>query len=233
MDERKEKMVLVIQANIGAGKSELLKRLANMGLKTICEPIEKWGELLEREKEGRGEDYSVHLQTRICHVLIERETEIREKLIDNEAVFIERDLDSAINIFIPTAKNNNTISGEGLETLQTMCYSLKKLEKLEDEIWEREHGYKIRREIIYLKTNPKTCFERIKKRNQQGDNTITQKYVNDIHEQHESWLNGQSRMTIAEENQNQWAEIIWNMMQTKIATWNRDQESGAPSASPF
>ena len=41
---------------------------------------------------------------------------------------------------------------------------------------------------IYLKTDVGTCWERIQKRNRDGEAEITRDYLNDLHAQHEKWL---------------------------------------------
>lgn len=42
--------------------------------------------------------------------------------------------------------------------------------------------------IIYLKTSPETCMERIKARNRSEEKTIPMELLNALHERHEEWL---------------------------------------------
>ena len=45
--------------------------------------------------------------------------------------------------------------------------------------------------IIYIKTNPDTCMERINKRNRDGED-IPLDYLNKCHQYHENWLSNSS-----------------------------------------
>ena len=42
--------------------------------------------------------------------------------------------------------------------------------------------------VIYLRTTPETCLDRIQQRNRQGENQITFDYLQKCHDQHEAWL---------------------------------------------
>ena len=42
--------------------------------------------------------------------------------------------------------------------------------------------------IIYLKTNPEICGERIKKRLRDGEDNVELKYLINCHEYHDTWL---------------------------------------------
>ena len=41
---------------------------------------------------------------------------------------------------------------------------------------------------IYLKTEPETCFERIKKRSRNEETTISLDYLSKLHDKHEQWM---------------------------------------------
>jgi deoxyadenosine/deoxycytidine kinase len=43
--------------------------------------------------------------------------------------------------------------------------------------------------VIYLRTTPETCMNRIHKRNRQGEQQITIDYLQKCHDRHENWLN--------------------------------------------
>jgi len=42
--------------------------------------------------------------------------------------------------------------------------------------------------MIYLRTKPKTCFERLKRRARPEEKSIPLEYLNSIHNKHEAWL---------------------------------------------
>lgn len=43
-------------------------------------------------------------------------------------------------------------------------------------------------QIVYLRTDPETVYERIKKRNRHEEHTIPLQYLRDLHDLHEDWL---------------------------------------------
>ena len=181
------KKIYTIQGNIGSGKSNLLNRLSDNQLITRKEPIELWSSLLNKTNIQRGADYGLHLQTRICTSLALRENaEWLEK--KGKSIFIERDLDSAKRIFIPVAKDYNILDQEGIKTLSLLYQTLSRLEELKHKEWERNYQTNIRKEIIYLRSNPLECYRRIKLRGQAGDQEITLKYIESLHAKHEEWL---------------------------------------------
>lgn len=50
--------------------------------------------------------------------------------------------------------------------------------------------------IIYLKCNPLICYERIKKRNRQGEECIPLDYLQKVHDRHEEWISRQKNIKI-------------------------------------
>ena len=42
--------------------------------------------------------------------------------------------------------------------------------------------------LIYVRADPSTCYERVCKRNRNGENTIEQDYLKKCHDYHENWL---------------------------------------------
>jgi deoxyadenosine/deoxycytidine kinase len=49
---------------------------------------------------------------------------------------------------------------------------------------------------IYLKSNPTTCFNRIKKRNREEEKNINIAYLEDLNHYHELWLNNDNENII-------------------------------------
>ena len=52
--------------------------------------------------------------------------------------------------------------------------------------------------FIYLKTSPKLCYERMKKRNRSEEQQIPIEYFEAIHELHEEWLGSHNNTLIVD-----------------------------------
>ena len=185
-----------LQGNIGAGKSSLITYLRERGQVTQREPIEEWEQLLERAEGERGEDYELHLQAKICISISNREDD-RWLKEGNEAIFQERNLDSAINVFIPAAIDGRKLGKEGEKTLRVLSQTLHNLKKIEKEKWEKENNCEIEDKIIYIRTTPEECLRRITERKQAGDKYLSIDYISQLHKLHENWLmTGEERKDI-------------------------------------
>ena len=46
--------------------------------------------------------------------------------------------------------------------------------------------------FVYLRTNPAVAMERIRKRNRDGESTVSMDYLNSLHNLHEEWFAGGS-----------------------------------------
>ena len=74
-----------------------------------------------------------------------------------------------------------------------MLYDDKKIESVNYEIYLKWFDEFVKdlpiKGIIYLKTTPNICFERIKKRNRKGEENMSTEYINRCHGYHQEWIN--------------------------------------------
>lgn len=52
--------------------------------------------------------------------------------------------------------------------------------------------------IIYLRTSPEICFERIQTRSRESESSITLAYLQQIHRKYENWINGIENKSIVQ-----------------------------------
>ena len=200
LNKIKEKCIYSLQGNISSGKSEILNKLERQNKTIKKEPIQQWESLLNREHRKRGSDFGVHIQTRICTTLSLREYSSWLKSSE-QSIFVERNLDSAKEVFIPSAKWDKTIDVDGTKTLEILYITLENLRAQTTKQWEEMYKVKINHKIVYIRSEPAKCFERLKTRNQAGDEYITLNYLEKIHLMHEKWLLGKPQEVITlEEN---------------------------------
>ena len=178
--------IFTVEGNIGSGKSTLIKilkqRLSYLGHRSIIylqEPVDIWESIKDSEGKTIIEKYYEN-QTKYAFpfqmmAYISRIHQLREILTkyNNVVVICERSVFTDREIF---AK---------------MLHDDKKIEDIEYSIylkWFDEFANQISiKGIIYIKTDPEICYERIKKRNRKGEN-ISLLYLKNVHNYHENWL---------------------------------------------
>jgi len=177
--------IISLEGNIGSGKSTLLEALKNIKwvdkkIVFVREPVDEW----EKIKDNNGvtilekfyadqEKYSFPFQ---MLAYISRLKLLKEaiELNPDSIIITERSLFTDKLVF---AK---------------MLYDSKKMEDVNYFIYLNwfdtfSENYPVKK-IIYVKTEPKVCFERIKKRSRQGESTIPLEYLNECDIYHEKMM---------------------------------------------
>ena len=173
--------IISIEGNIGSGKSTLLHEFQNHFPEVIClqEPVEEWKKIVDSNNvtilEKYYEDqkrwaFSFQMMAFITRVKCIRDT---IKNFPNALIVTERSVFTDREIF---AK---------------MLFDSGKIEDIEHDIylrWFDELTSDISiQNIIYVKTLPELCNERICKWNRKGEN-IPLEYLQTCHAYHENWL---------------------------------------------
>ena len=156
-------MIISFEGNIGSGKSTLIQELKNdkngSEYKFIPENLEKYKIWLDLYYKNMGK-YALGFQ---MEVLL---SHLKNKSIMNKTSinFIERSPLTCIEIFGKYLLDNDILSNEEQNLCKEYC---------------KEYGW-IPEYIIYIKTDPNICLERINKRNRNGESSISLKYLQDI-----------------------------------------------------
>jgi len=178
---REKKQLLVLEGNIGAGKSTFLKIVGQyLGCQIVFEPHEKWqniegkGNLLEKfYNDAPRWAYTFQSYAFITRTLEQKKHEIKNP---HSTQILERSVFSDRYCF---AKN---IFEEGkMSDLEWTLYKEWFSWFLEDHV-TKPSGF------IYLQTTPETCYKRLQKRNRTEELTVTLDYLQNLHKKHESWL---------------------------------------------
>jgi len=181
MAQTSPKHMLVIEGNIGAGKSTFLQLLnERLIIDPVFEPHDKWqnvgdGEnLLERfYTDIRRWAYTFQTYAFVTRVL-EQERQMRNCVSGIQV--LERSVYSDRYCF---AKN---------------CYEMGVMQPLEWQLYRDwftwlVDGYTVKPTgFIYLQTDPKICYERLRKRNRHEESAVPLDYLKRLHEKHEDWL---------------------------------------------
>ena len=177
--------IISIEGNIGSGKSTILQHLKEYFKTTkniifLQEPVDIW----ETIKDENG----ITILTKFY------ENQEKYSFAFQMMAYISR-----LSLLKNTIKENPTaiiITERCLNTdryvFAKMLYDSKKIEEIEYQIylkWFDEFCDIIQNsKMIYMKTNPEICYERIAKRNRTGESNISIDYLNGCHNYHEEMI---------------------------------------------
>lgn len=157
---------IVIDGNIGSGKSTQLKLLERSGFNVKCEPIHDWP--LKKFYSDKKR-WAFLLQMSILKSFIE----------ENELVHVwERSPESSRCVFW---KMLNEFYSDDEHDVYSFFY--------EKNAWTPDVH-------IYIRTSPEKCFERLQKRTQDGDRCITLDYLQTVHAHYEEYVSSKSNVII-------------------------------------
>jgi thymidylate kinase len=178
--------LISIEGNIGSGKSTIIKNLKEhfKNKNTIIflqEPVDEWDKIRDEKNNTilskfylNQKKYSFAFQ---MMAYISRLSLLKKTFEENpnSVIITERCLNTDRFVF---AK---------------MLYDNDMLEEVEYQIYLKwfDHFSNIcnTQKIIYLKTDPLTCYSRISKRNRNGEASISVEYLENCHKYHENMIN--------------------------------------------
>ena len=187
-------MIFSIEGNIGAGKTTLLQHFEDNKNDMfsrphiiVYEPVDDWLNFkLEDSDESLFEMFykdkpkyafvfqMMALQSRLQHL-----TKFMKQHQD-EIIFCERSILTDCEIFAKLQHQQGNISD------------------IEFHVYKNWHTYFVNelqpniKGMIYLRTDPEICKQRIQKRNRIGEHDIEDDYLNHLHQCHETWINSNS-----------------------------------------
>lgn len=182
-------MIFTVEGNIGAGKTTFLKSLENVVFEkehiVVYEPVDEWMnaklhkdgpsifEMYYTDKQRYGFMFQMYaLQTRMMH-MAKTVAENPDKVIICERCHL-----TDFEIFASMLHDQKIINDAEFMVYKSWYYSMIDLIK------PHING------VIYLQVEPDVCVKRIMKRNRQGEQNISFAYIQQLHDQHESWLVG-------------------------------------------
>lgn len=177
--------IVTIEGNIGSGKSTLINRLKqenkNKLIYFLPEPVDQWNTI----KDSRGV------------TILERYYQDKKKYSFSFQMMAYITRLSQIKNYIKNAPSDSIIITERClytdrYVFAKMLYDTGFIEEIEYTIyirWFTEfEEYTRLDKIIYIKTDPEVCQERINKRNRKGEENIPLDYLQDCHTYHEKWI---------------------------------------------
>src|SRR3989339_352860 len=170
----------VVEGNIGAGKSTFLRLMGQqLNAELAFEPHEAW-QNIEGEnlldafyKDGKRWAYTFQTYAFITRVI---SVEQHARLTQHPFLLVERSVFADRYCF---AQNAHEIGL--MNDLEWALYKDWFSWFVENRV-DKPHGF------IYLRTDPRICFERLTKRNRFEEKLVELDYLTLIHNRHESWL---------------------------------------------
>lgn len=178
-------MIISIEGNIGSGKSTLLNLLRekykeNQHIIFVDEPVSEWNNIKDGEKSilelfyGDKDKYSFTFQILAYITRLRKLLQVLENSNDDNIIICERSIYTDKYVFAKMLYQQGHIKEIEWQTYNYWFDTFKK--------------QTLPNTIIYVKTEPLICSERIKKRNRNGEESIAIEYLNHCHELHEEWL---------------------------------------------
>jgi len=196
----------IIEGNIGSGKTTLINKLkSNNNYEVIEEPVSTWLSIKgDNDKNLLGLFYED--PTRYAYLFQTMVFKTRLQSLDHPQVkpfrFSERSVWTDKYVFgiscIESGKMNN---------LEKNCYYTW-FDWLEEKFNPKPDG------IIYVKTSPEKCLERIKHRHRSEEDSIPLDYLKELDDRHNNWILNWDKtpvLVIDNEEDNQWNKILDNV----------------------
>jgi deoxyadenosine/deoxycytidine kinase len=180
MIESKQK-VLIVEGNIGAGKSTFLKMLDTyLDVQVVYEPDKKWQNVADGESllDKFYTDTKRWAYTFQTYAFVTRVVEQKMSAEKNPttAQVIERSVYADRYCF---AQN---------------CYEMGLMSSLEWKLYQEWFSWLVDNYtvkptgFIYLRAEPEICYERIAKRSRAAEKGVAFDYIKMLHQKHEEWL---------------------------------------------
>lgn len=146
-------MRISIEGNIGVGKSTVMAFLADHGYRTYQEPVEEWGAWLDSfYKDRKRWSFAFQMKVLSSYVMAD---------MSDDACIVERSPMSSRYVFGQLMFNEGFMSEK-----EWLLYK----EFYDAFAWEP-------RVIVYLKADPASCLERIRKRDRAAEAGIDEDYL--------------------------------------------------------
>uniref|UniRef100_A0A6C0F7K2 Deoxynucleoside kinase domain-containing protein n=1 Tax=viral metagenome TaxID=1070528 RepID=A0A6C0F7K2_9ZZZZ len=173
-------VIISICGNIGSGKSTIINKLKAHGYCVYEEPISQMTEILENYYNDMHK-WAFHLQLKVLKLYHDIKQEINQNT--NKVFIIERSPYESKFVFAQSLYNQQILCKVEVE-LYNEFYNLLG--------WSPNH-------IIYLKTDPSICMNRIIKRNRDCESNISQDFIVQLHNLYTNLE--QNNMNIVDGNQ--------------------------------
>jgi deoxyadenosine/deoxycytidine kinase len=176
-------MLISIEGNIGSGKSTLVEYLKSLQKYIfVDEPVNEWLSIKNNQGKNSLECfYENQNENAFCFQVLAYITRLKKLMDkmkenpDNVVIITERSIETDRNVFAKMLYEDGYLSSIEWETYNYWFNTFKETSKVDL--------------IIYIKTSPIKCLERINKRNRVEESNISIDYLEKCNKFHDDWLN--------------------------------------------
>lgn len=200
--ESKQIPLVFVEGGIGCGKSTLVKHIQgycernNLRFLTIQEPVDLWNHIKDKNEttiiEAFYNDQEKHAFTFQMMAYISRLQRLQEsfetaKKENYDLLICERSLHTDKNVFCK------------------MLYDEEKIDEFGYQIYNKwfDHFQSFIQTsmFVYLKADYNICYERVQKRQREGETSISKEYLKKNNDYHDKWLLNHDNVMILDGNQ--------------------------------
>ncbi|XP_035137458.2 thymidine kinase 2, mitochondrial isoform X1 [Callithrix jacchus] len=184
--EKEKKSVICVEGNIASGKTTCLEFFSKAtDVEVLTEPVSKWRNVRGHNPLGLmyhdASRWGLTLQTYVQLTMLDRHTRPQMSSVR----LMERSIHSARYIFVENLYRSGKMPEVDYIVLsEWFDWILRNMDVSVDL-------------IVYLRTNPETCYQRLKRRCREEEKVIPLEYLEAIHHLHEEWLIKDSLFPVA------------------------------------
>jgi deoxyadenosine/deoxycytidine kinase len=173
-------MLISIEGNIGSGKSTIVNYLKtlNKNIIFVDEPVDEWLQIKDKAGNNALECfYQDKQKNAFCFQIlayITRLKKLMEHINSDNIIITERSIETDRNVFAKMLYEDGFLSSIEWETYNYWFDTFKNASKVNL--------------IIYIKTSPDKCMERINIRNRTEESNIQYEYLEKCDKYHNDWL---------------------------------------------
>lgn len=202
MSNKKEIPVIFIEGGIGSGKSTLVKELHiyctnnNLKILTVQEPVDSWVNIKNSDginiiqafyADQHKHSFSFQMLAYISRLQKLQESYFKALNEGYDFIVCERSLYTDKNVFCKMLYNEGKIDEYGYQ--------------IYNKWFEYFQSFLTNFHFVYLKTDYNICFQRINKRNRNGEENIPLEYLKINNTYHDNWLDNGDNILFLDGNE--------------------------------
>ena len=200
--ESKQIPLVFVEGGIGCGKSTLVKHIQgycernNLRFLTIQEPVDLWNHIKDKNEttiiEAFYNDQKKHAFTFQMMAYISRLQRLQEsfetaKKENYDLLICERSLHTDKNVFCKMLYDEGKIDEFGYQ--------------IYNKWFDHFQSFIQTSMFVYLKADYNICYERVQKRQREGESSISKEYLEKNNAYHDKWLLNHDNVMILDGNQ--------------------------------